>query len=296
MRAQLTDSLVNLRGIQQVQVSVGGHVEHAPTLPITTTPSPSALVLRKGVVGTLTGSSFKAEPTLGRQVAATRPVGGTVSLPRGIAAVRTTAGVEVVTPNATRIVDRRPGLIDPTLDDHGWTYSVTSAGPNDWRAADAHGRAVSVAVTMQDVTSIIAIEASRDGTRMLVLASTDRGPIAFVAGIVRDSSGVPLALTTERYAVQVQASTTALDATWVDAQGSSVAVLVQDDTGDDVTVQQLGGLPSAVGRLTMADALVGATNLKDLRARLQNGSIAELSGSVWSSEPSGAADVLFVQR
>jgi hypothetical protein len=46
----------------------------------------------------------------------------------------------------------------------------------------------------------------------------------------------------------------------------------------------------------MADTLVGASNLKDLRSRLQNGSIAELSGSVWSSEPGGAADVLFVQR
>jgi hypothetical protein len=131
---------------------------------------------------------------------------------------------------------------------------------------------------------------------MLVLASTERGPIAFVAGIVRDAAGVPLALTSQHYEVDVPASTAALDATWVDAAGSSVAVLAQDDTGDDVTVQQLGGLPSSVGRLSMADTLVGATSLKDLRARLQNGSIAELSGAVWSTEPTGAADVLFVQR
>ncbi len=296
MRAQLSDSLVNLRGIQQVQVSIAGRLEHAPTLPLTTPTESSALVLRKGVVGTLTGSDFKAEPTLGRQIAATQPQGGTVSLTRGIAAVRTASGVDVVTPNATRLVDSRPGLIDPTLDDRGWTYSVPSNDPTGWRAVDSHGRSVPVSVPMPQVTSITAIEASRDGTRMLVLASTDRGPTAFVAGIVRDTAGVPLALTAERYAVAVPASTTPLDATWVDAKGSSVAVLAQDDSGESVTVQQLGGLPSTLGRLSMADTLVGATSLKDLHARLQNGSIAELSGSAWTSEPSAAADVLFVQR
>ena len=296
MRAQLSDSLVNLRGIQQVQVSVDGRVEHAPTLPLTTPTESSALVLHKGAVGTLSGSIWKAEPTLGRQIAATQPQGGTVSLSRGIAAVLTDTGVDVVTPTATRLVDRRPGLIDPTLDDRGWTYSVPSNDPTSWRAIDARGRGLSVSVQMPDVTSITAIEASRDGTRMLVLASTDRGPTAFVAGIVRDTSGVPLALTTERYAVEVPPSTAPRDATWVDAQGSSVAVLAQDDTGESVTVQQLGGLPSTLGRLSMADTLVGATSLKDLRARLQNGSIAELAGNVWSSDPAEGADVLFVQR
>lgn len=296
MRAQLSDSLVNLRGIQQVQVAVGGQLAHAPTLPLTTPTESSALVLRKGVVGTLTGSDFTAEPTLGRQIAATVPQAGTVSLSRGIAAVLTSTGVDVVTPTATRLVDSRPGLIDPTLDNRGWTYSVPSNDPTGWRATDSHGHSVSVSVPMPEITSITAIEASRDGTRMLVLASTERGPTAFVAGIVRDTGGAPLALTAERYAVAVPASTTPLDATWVDAKGSSVAVLAQDDSGESVTVQQLGGLPSTLGRLSMADALVGATSLKDLRALLQNGSIAQLSGNAWSSEPSESADVLFVQR
>ncbi|HEV7622980.1 MAG TPA: GerMN domain-containing protein [Amnibacterium sp.] len=296
MRAQLRDSLVDLRGIQEVQISIGGHAQHAPTLPTVSAPPPGALVLHKGVVGTYTGSDFRAEPTLGRQIAATTPLGGTVSLSQKIAAVRTHSGVAVVTPTATRLVDRRPGLLDPTLDEGGWAWSVSAGDPNAWKAFDSRGHAVSVAVTMQGVVSITAIEVSTDGTRMLVLATTDRGPIAFVAGIVRDASGTPLALTSERYEVEVPASTTALDATWVDVAGSSVAILAQDDTGDSVTVQQLGGLPSTVGRLSMADTLVGATGLKDLRARLQNGSIAELAGTLWASGPAEAADVLFVQR
>jgi hypothetical protein len=173
---------------------------------------------------------------------------------------------------------------------------VPADDPTGWRAFDSRGRPVPFSVTMQDATSITAIEVSQDGTRMLVLGSTDRGMTAFVAGIVRSSTGVPLALTTSRYPVTVPASSTPLDATWVDASGTSVAVLAQDETGDSVSEQQLGGLPSALARLSTADTLVGGDAPSDLRARLQNGSIAELSGSSWSSDPTAGADVLFVQR
>jgi len=158
---------------------------------------------------------------------------------------------------------------------------------------------VPFAAGVSGMTSIIAIEASRDGTRMLVLGQDQAGPKAFVAGIVRDSSGTPLGLTADRYSVDVPATTDPSldDATWVDAAGSSVAVLTQDDTGDSVSVQQLGGLSSAAGRLSTAVSIVGTSKLQDLRALLQNGSIAEVSGTVWqTTEPAGTADVLFVQR
>ena len=58
-------------------------------------------------------------------------------------------------------------------------------------------------------------------------------------------------------------------------------MLTQDDTGDSVTVQQLGGLSSAAGRLSTTVSIVGTSKLEDLRALLQNGSIAEVSGTVW---------------
>ena len=186
----------------------------------------------------------------------------------------------------------------PTLDDRGWTYSVPMAEPAAWKVVDSRGRSVPFAAGLSGMLSIFSIEASRDGTRMLVLGQDQAGPRAFVAGIIRDSAGTPLGLTAERYSVDVPATTNPQldDATWVDAAGSSVAVLTQDDTGDSVTVQQLGGLSSAAGRLSTTVSIVGTSKLEDLRALLQNGSIAEVSGTVWTAGPAGTADVLFVQR
>ncbi|MGN6744098.1 MAG: GerMN domain-containing protein [Amnibacterium sp.] len=298
MRRQLTDSLQNLDGIQQVQVAIDGTAMPVPPIRQSAAPDPRPLVLSGTEVGNLTDSKLADEPVLGRQVAAASPLGGTISVSDRIAALRTKAGVALVTPSRTTVVDRRAGLIDPALDDYGWVYSVPAGDPTAWKAFDSRGDTVAVTVSMPaGVLSVTAIEASRDGTRMLVLADTQAGPTAFVAGILRDTVGAPIALTTDRYLVDVPASSTALDATWVDAPGSSVAVLTQDDTGESVSVQQLGGLPSSAGRLSTAETIVGATTLKDLRALLQNGAIGELSGSVWQSvEPAGSADVLFVQR
>ncbi len=299
MKLQLTQSLQNLSGIQRVQLAVNGRPVPAPDLtlpPVVVSPQP--LVLRNGVVGTLSGTAFTPETTLGRSIAAARPLAGTVSVSQGVAAVRNAAGVVVVTRAGQRLVDTRPNLVDPTLDDQNWTYSVPRTQPGSWRAFDARGHESAFDVAMPGVDEVTAIEASRDGTRMLVLAQSAAGPLAFVAGIVRDDSGAPIALTTARYSVPMpQGTATALDATWADADGSSVAVLTQDTTGEGVTVQQLGGVPSTVGRLSMARTLVGATNLKELRALLQNGSIAELGASVWqSSTPDPSVTVLFVQR
>lgn len=299
MREQLDDSLKDLKTIQQVQVSINGTPVPVPTLASPQSqPDPRPLVLRDGTVGFLSGSKLQDVPAIGPAIAAVHPVGGTVAASRNLAALRTRDAVVVVTSGHAFTADRRPGLVDPTLDPKGYVYSVPGGDPTAWRVTDTRGRSSSMTVAMPGIAAVTAIEASRDGTRMLVLAQTPaQTPTAFVAGIVRDPSGAPVALTTERYLVDVPVSTQAVDATWEDANGSSVAVLTQDDTGDSVAVQQLGGLPGAAGRLSNAESIVGASQLSDLRALLQNGAIGELSGSVWQPvEPAGSATVLFVQR
>jgi hypothetical protein len=299
MRQQLTDSLQSLKGVQQVQVAIDGTPRPAPLLPPAAGPNLNALVMQGSTVGYLAANStLKPEPVLGKQIAAAKPIGGTVAVSRKIAAVLTGRGVAVVTPSRTTPVDGRSGLIEPTLDAHDWTYSVPMADPAAWKVVDSRGRTVPFSAGISGMVEILAIEASRDGTRMLVLGQDQAGPTAFVAGIIRDSAGTPLGLTAARYSVAVPATTNpAVDATWVDPVGSSVAVLTQDDTGDSVSLQQLGGLSSGAGRLSTAVSIVGTSKLEDLRARLENSAIAEVSGTVWqTADPAGTADVLFVQR
>jgi hypothetical protein len=296
MHLQLLDSLRDLQGIAQVQLSVNGHTKATPPLQAPNIPpDPRALVFRRGSLGYLSGSTFSPEPTLGRSVAAAKPLGMTVSVSQKLAAVRTSSGVLAVTPSSRRLVDGRPGLVNPTLDDRGWIYSVPKDDPQALRAFDARGHRSDVSVTMPSTASVVSIEASRDGTRMLVLVQTANGPSAL--GVVRDMAGAPIALTTDTYPVGLNAAT-ALAATWVDVDGSSVAVLTGDQSGDSVTVQQLGGVSQTQSRLTSATAIVGGTTVNDLRALLApRGAIAELQGSVWQpTEPQANASILVVQR
>ena len=149
----------------------------APLLAPAAGPNLGALVMQGSTVGYVAANSaLQPEPVLGKQIAAAKPIGGTVSVGRRIAAllVPDRSGVAVVTPSRTATVDDRAGLIVPTLDDRGWTYSVPKADPAAWKVVDSRGRdGARSPPASPGMLSIISIEASRDGTRMLVLG---RGP------------------------------------------------------------------------------------------------------------------------
>jgi hypothetical protein len=296
MLAQLSHSLV--RGtIAQVRLAIGGVPRSVfPVRPLDPPqPNPQPVGLRNRSFGVLEGSRVVSD-VLQRAVGALQPSSVTISTFQGLAAVGTGPGVSIVTRTGTRtsvrVVDRRMDLIAPALDPEGWVYSVPRDQPDALVAHDRVGHAMPVAASFPAGAAIRSIEVSPDGSRMLALLETGSGAKAFVAGIVRDSSGRPLRLTAARFPVAV-AHGTAVDATWAD-QGA-VATITQDLDGDQVTVQVLGGESSSLGRLTGATDAVGATSRTDLTIRTQNGALSVRQGSVWT--PTGVtADVLAVQR
>jgi hypothetical protein len=270
---------------------------------VSQSPQPVAYVVAGGKFGTLSSTGrFTEDGTLGKRIVATHPQALTVSLDQGLAAALTgSRDVAVVTATATRTVDSRPGLIAPTMDQHGWVYSVPGDSPTGMQAASAKGQPVNIFADLPGtaITSVTSIEVSPDGTRMLVLATTDAGPVAFVAGILRNADGSPTGLTTSRYSVDLGGNTgSGLGATWVD--DGDVAVLVQapDGSTDRVLVQQLGGSGSALGEIPNATSIVGTTNQADLRLRLRTGDLVVSDDQPWHVESASAPEVsvLAVQR
>jgi hypothetical protein len=259
-------------------------------------PNPQPVGLRHGSFGVLEGSKVVSD-ALQRAVGALRPSSATVSTSQGLAVVGTTAGVSIVTRSgartSARLVDRRADLVDPALDPQGWVYSVPRTQPDALRAFDRAGHETVVATAFPAGATVRAIEVSRDGSRLLALLDVGSASRALVAGIVRDTRGRPLRLTAAAYPVAVGPGTP-VDATWVDS--GAVATVTQDQDGDQVTIQQLGGESSTGGRLTGATDVVGGTSRTDLTIRTQNGALYTVpQGSVWV--PTGAAaDVLAVQR
>jgi hypothetical protein len=262
-------------------------------------PAQVPVVYAGGRFGTAQSTGAVSEDSvLGKRIAALRPIAVTVSAGQRLAAVQSgDSRVAVVTPDATRVVDRRPGLIDPTLDQLGWTYSVQKDDPTGLMAFSKDGHGGDRPVADLGGSRVIAIEASPDGTRMLVLAQRATGEWeAYVAGIERDATGAPTGLTTDQYPIDVPSSP-AIDATWVD--DSHVAILTGGTDGSDtVTTQQLGGLSTPAGRLSNAISIVGTSSKSDLRARDNTGNVLEPSGNVWQNVFPATVDVavLAVQR
>lgn len=302
MQQQLLRTLQLQTGASLRLIVNGRLAATAPALQVQG-PAQAPVVYAGGRFGTAQSSGAVSEDAvLGKRIAAAKPTAVTVSSRQKLAAVRTRNGeVAVVTAGSSVVVDRRRGLTSPTLDQSGWTYSVPTDDPGGLIAvAVARSRQV-VRLDTTDLggSRVIAIEASPDGTRMLVLVQRASGDqTAYVAGILRGAEGAPVGLTTDLYPVGVP-SGTAVDATWAD--DATIAILSRANDGTDtVTTQQLGGLATPAGRLSNAESIVGTSSKSDLRARDNTGNVLEPSASVtvWQNVFPTTVDVavLAVQR
>lgn len=298
MLAQLRASLLRVGAIAEVRLSLGGVLRTVSPVTVLQSPQPNPqpVGLRNRSFGVLEGTRVVSD-ALDRAVGALGPSSATISETQGLAAVGTVAGVSVVSSSgnrtAVRLVDHRADLVDPALDAQGWVYSVPRNSPDALVAHDRWGHAAPLTGPLPVGTSVRSIEVSRDGSRLLALVAVGSRSRALVAGIVRDASGRPLRLTTAVYPVAVGTGAP-VDATWVD-QGA-VATVTQDQDGDQVTIQQLGGESSPGGRLTGATDAVGGTSRTDLTIRTQNRALFTApQGSVWVAT-GAVADVLAVQR
>ena len=154
-----------------VLVTVNGRVVQSVLPPSSGQQNPSPIVVAGGRFGPLTTSGVAQDPDLGKRVVALDPRAVTVSTRQGFAAVLGRGGVSVVTRGSTRLVDPRLALVDPTVDQRGWTYSVPHGDPTALKAFPTRGRPVTLSGRLPG-TEVLAIEASPDGTRMLVLGQT----------------------------------------------------------------------------------------------------------------------------
>ncbi|GAA2749516.1 LpqB family beta-propeller domain-containing protein [Amnibacterium kyonggiense] len=266
--------------------------------PLTDQLSTEAYVLIGSRFGSLSPTgAFTEDRTLGARIAAAKPTSITVSLRQRLAAVLNAAGdVAIVTSTgAPRTVDSRSGLLAPTLDQRGWVYSTPPSG--DLLAMNGKDTR-RLTADFGDAT-VSAIQASPDGTRLLVLLDTPTGPQAVVAGILRNASGAPTGLTPVGAQNRIElggASSSINGATWID--DADVAFLASGNDSDQVTTQQLGGIGGTLGQFANVTDIVGTTSTADLRILVQSGAVYFWNGSNWQqqSDPTSEISVLAVQR
>jgi hypothetical protein len=168
------------------------------------------------------------------------------------------------------VVDSRPGLITPALDDYGNVWTVPRDNPTEVLAHAADGSQIAVAVPWSEASSIVALRLSLDGQRARVVVSS----------VARDERGNPTALGAPIDLVAPAGYP--VDAVWLDA--ITVAVAGSGDAGSANIIRQV------VGGQSLNYAAVGSV------ASLSGGSavahLRELSPAGVLSQPSGTTSWL----
>lgn len=185
---------------------------------------------------------------------------------RDSVAVLGASGVSLVPSSGDPVpIDGRSELIAPSLDPYGFVWSVPRSNPRGLIVTrDGEQFPLPLAVDGE----VVALEASRDGARVLVALATANGPRLFVIGVQRNAELVPVAFGA---AYELDPRGAIIDVAWVD--GTHVAVLAAGQDGSEVDVLALGGPPEELGEIDGAIALVGGNLVAGIRVLLADGTV-----------------------
>jgi hypothetical protein len=300
MKLQLSSTLASVPSIQSVGVSI----DRTPTTiedlgssgPIVDPQvNGSPLVYADGGFGFMSNGVVHPLPGIGEHVASLAPAAVTVSDDETLAAVLNDAGVWAVRDGEEPILlDARSGLAPPSLDIADYVWSIQSGSSSEILVFGPTGESSPVAVTWGEGGTVVSMDVSRDGSRLLVLLDSGQGPQMIVASIVRDDAGTPVRLTSPVLELAAEPGAP-LDATWVD--DVTVASLTRTAEGDEAAVmlQSVGGQSEELASVAGGVAIVGGNGRSNLRVITSDGVLQVPRGSGWQRAGNGVS-TLATQR
>lgn len=211
--------------------------------------------------------------SIGTRADSLQPQQATLARDRQSVAVLGPGGVSVVGVSGSPVlIDARPGLVAPTIDPHGYVWSVPAGNPRGLQAVGADGLARQIPLDVGG--QVVAIELARDGARLMVALSTPSGPRLLVAGVLRGADLAPVAVGAS-FALPVDGPI--IDVAWVDEV--RVAVLHATEGGATVDVLALGGPAERLGPADRGQAIVGGNLTEGLRVLTASGEVLRPGGA-----------------
>lgn len=173
-------------------------------------------------------------------------------------------------------LDQRGGLVPPSIDPFGLVWSAQAGDPAGLTAFEPDGEPHAVAVpSLPAGSTLVSLDVSRDGARVLLAVATDLGPQLLVGGVIR-REGIPLQLGV--FLPLPVPSGTLRDATWVDSR--TVAVITVADGETTVTALELGGPSARLGPVPAGVAIVGGNGGRTgIRVLSSTGMVYQPSGT-----------------
>lgn len=292
MLAQLQASLQSVQGVNRVELLVDGSVVRGGAEPMVPNQPNSAGTKLAGMIddrfGVISGETVEPITGVSQAVEDLDASGvSSVALSRSktVAAVINGSGATITSDGYVAVIDARKRLLQPSVDDDLWAWTLSAADPTIVRVSAANGLQHEFAAPWLADVDARAMRVAPGGSQIAVLASEGDKSYVLVAGIIRDSDGTPTGLTQEAD-IEMWASGEAIDLDWVD-QVRFVTLTRQANAGK-VTVGGPGLFAGEQGSVPDAVAVVGGGSRAGMRVLSGDGDLfAPQGGSEWQRVASG---------
>lgn len=289
MRTQLQATFAASRvQISQVRFTVDGRTLDAGVVkPVEDPPDGGSLVLSDGAFGSLVGGEITPLPGVTEEILAlTQPIAAIdVSTDGTHAAVQLGDGhVWIAGDGNFDELDARAGLVRPSLDPFGYTWSVPSTTPSAVQAISTDVSPLDIASAWPEASQVSAIRVSADGARIAAVIVVGGERWIVVSAIIRDESGAPSELGPTEEVAQLDRS--AIGLVWLGSDRLGVLLEGEDRS---VLTQIVGGTGTVEAAPAGAVSIAGSRSSAGLRVLSADGSVFARSGSAWSESADGVA-------
>src|SRR5690606_19410460 len=173
-------------------------------------------------------------------------------------------------------------LVAPSYDRFGWLWTAHTVNDGRLSVVDPAARATSLEVAWLGGREVQALKVSRDGSRIAVLSTVGGVQALDLAGVVRDSDGVPISVSAPLQVGADVASARAL--TWVDEL--TVAVLGSSEPGQTPSLYlvQVGGRTTVVTAVTDAVDVSARYGDRSMVLSTRDGAVHVRTTAGWTSD------------
>lgn len=288
MRTQLEETL-RPAGVTEVRMTVNGRDLNAGRATIE---SPRAetgtVVLTDSEFGLYLGDEIASYPGISAELVelAASVVSVEVAADDARAAVLLNdGGVYTLADGNVDRLDDRPGLIEPTMDPYGYTWTVPSSNPHALTAWQPDVVQLEIANAFPDASSISHLRIGPDGVRVAAVATIGGQRWLVVAAIIRDQDRAPTELGPVHTVAQLDGQ--ALGVSWVG--DDSLSVLMDSDGNRVVLTQAVGGTGLFAAAPDTSISISGGSTPSAVRILDADGVLFAQRGTTWQM---GLADVL----
>lgn len=285
MQAQLEGSLGTVSGVSSVEMTAGTTpLDVEPAATRTTRVSSLAAVQTQNGFGFLNGDEIDPIDGLTNAMTKVDPLAIQIAPDRDFAAVHVASGSNVrVQANGDVLeFDARGGLIEPTVDPSGFSWSVPRDAPGSLVAFAAGSEQTPIANAWPEATRVSSMAISRDGTRMAAVVTSAGRSAVWVSGVLRKADGTPTELA---YPLVLESlATESASVAWLD----DITVGVLSGIGSEPEVVELTlGAPSVATSAPAGATQLAGGNQGTMRVRAGDGALYSKRGSTWPQTGAG---------